>query len=69
MNSRESEVFQEDKRMAAQIAEWEMRSLRMCYDYPLRLEPEFTAQVVLPRNMTRAEAERICAFIMTLAQP
>jgi hypothetical protein len=40
---------------------------RHCYEYPLRAD--FMAQAVLPRNLTKKEAERICAFIMTLAQP
>lgn len=40
---------------------------RHCYEYPLR--PDFMAQAVLPRNLTAQEAKRICAFIMTLAQP
>lgn len=40
---------------------------RCCYEYPLR--PNFLAQAVLPRNLTSQEAARLCAFIMTLAQP
>ena len=50
------------------IRKWLLRNepKRMCFDYPLR--PGFLAQVVLPRDMTSAEATRICAFIQTLAQ-
>lgn len=45
-----------------------MTDARMCYDYPLRNGPiTFTAQVVLPRDLTAFEAERLCAFIKTLA--
>ena len=41
----------------------------VCYEYPLRLNPWWMAQVVLPSDLTSQEAERICAFILTLAQP
>lgn len=40
---------------------------RWCYEYPLR--PDFTAQVVLPRDLTTAEAKRLCAMIETLPLP
>lgn len=39
----------------------------LCYDYPLR--PDFLAQLVVPRDISRAEAKRLCAFIETLAIP
>lgn len=39
----------------------------ICNDYPLR--PDYLAQVVVPRDMTELEAERLCAFIKTLARP
>lgn len=38
----------------------------LTYDFPLRGNAEM-AQLVLPSNMTHLEAERICAFVMTLA--
>jgi hypothetical protein len=43
----------------------------LCYEYPLRRDHSctFMAQVVLPRDLTTNDAERLCAFIMTLAQP
>ncbi len=45
-------------------------TVRFCADYPLRLEPfPFMAQVVIPRDLTTKEAERLCAFLMTLAMP
>ena len=30
------------------------RNVRVCYDYPLRLDPQFWAQAVLPRDLTMA---------------
>lgn len=43
---------------------------RECYEYPLRHWPNlWMAQVVLPLDLTKEEAERLCAFIMTLPQP
>lgn len=45
-------------------------SLRVCSELTLRLQPwPFVAQVVIPRDLTTQEAERLCAFIMTLVQP
>jgi hypothetical protein len=38
-----------------------------CAEYPLR--DDFTAQVVIPRDMTAQEAVRMYHFIMSLAQP
>lgn len=35
---------------------------------PFPLRPTFLAQIVIPRDLTKAEAERMCSFIMTLAQ-
>ncbi len=35
--------------------------------YALPLREHFDAKLVLPPNMTRSEAERICKFIMALA--
>jgi hypothetical protein len=34
---------------------------------PFPLRPGYLAQVVIPRDMKKAEAARLCAFIMTLA--
>jgi len=36
-----------------------------CYDFPMR--PGYLAQVVLPRDLTKEEAARLCAFVMSLA--
>lgn len=35
---------------------------------PFPLRPDYLAQIVIPRDMTKAEAQRLCAFIQTLAQ-
>lgn len=37
------------------------------YEFPLR--PDFTAQLVLPLDLTEAEAMRLCAMIRTLPPP
>lgn len=37
----------------------------LCMPFPLR--PNFMAQVIIPRDMTKAEADRLCNLIMTLA--
>jgi hypothetical protein len=37
--------------------------------YPFPLRAGYMAQVVLPRDMTKKEAERLCAFVMSLAKP
>lgn len=39
----------------------------LCLPFPLR--PDYEVQIVIPRDMTKAEAERLCAFIMALAAP
>jgi|PlaIllAssembly_1097288.scaffolds.fasta_scaffold1856607_2 hypothetical protein len=39
----------------------------LCLPYPLR--PDFLAQVVVPRDMTIVEAERLCAFVLALVMP
>lgn len=36
-------------------------------DFPLR--PTFTASVIVPKNLTVAEATRLCAFVHTLVMP
>jgi len=40
--------------------------LNLVMPFPLR--PNYLAQVVIPRDMTNDEAERLCAFIRALAQ-
>lgn len=35
---------------------------------PFPLRPGYLAQVVIPRDLTKAEADRLCAFVMSLAQ-
>lgn len=35
---------------------------------PFPMRQGFLAQIVIPRDMTKAEASRLCAFIQTLAQ-
>jgi hypothetical protein len=45
-------------------------SRRACYEYPLRFKPNlWLAQIVVPQNLNSKEANRLCAFIMTLVQP
>ncbi len=39
----------------------------LCYAYPMR--PDFLAQLVVPRDLSAAEAKRLCAFIETLVIP
>lgn len=40
---------------------------RLVYDFPIR--PNQWAQIVVPRQMTKEEAARLCAFVMSLALP
>lgn len=40
-------------------------SKRLCNDFPMR--PDFLAQVVIPRDMTKAEAQRLANFVLALA--
>ena len=35
---------------------------------PFPLRPDYLAQIVIPRNLTMEEAERLCSFIRSLAQ-
>jgi hypothetical protein len=37
----------------------------LCLDFPMR--PDFLAQIVVPRDMTKREAERLSAMIVTLS--
>lgn len=37
----------------------------LCYDFPMRAD--YNAQLVIPRNMTVREAERLCEFIKAIA--
>lgn len=39
----------------------------ICHQFPLR--DFYVAQVVIPRNMTKDEADRLCAFVQSLAAP
>ena len=39
----------------------------ICLPFPIR--PDFLAQIVAPINMTKDEANRLCVFVMCLAQP
>jgi hypothetical protein len=39
----------------------------ICNDFPLR--PGYLAQVVIPRDMTQAEAARLAEFIKSMALP
>ncbi len=45
----------------------ETRVGSLCFEYPLR--PDYLAQLVLPRDMTKSEADRLCALIRSLVQP
>ena len=45
------------------------RGSSMCYEYPIRTNPMFMAQVVVPLDLTAAEARRLCAFIQATAMP
>lgn len=36
---------------------------------PFPIREHFMAQIVIPSNMTKVEAERLCAFVQSLAQP
>lgn len=40
----------------------------LCLPFPMR-EGKYLAQIVIPRDMTKAEAERLCAFIRSLIAP
>ena len=39
----------------------------ICHQFPLRAN--YLAQVVLPLNLSKAEADRLCAFVMSLSHP
>lgn len=51
----------ERRRSIAEREKW------LCLDFPLR--SDFTAQVVIPANMTTAEAERLKKFLESLVIP
>ena len=40
---------------------------QICLPFPIRRD--FIAQIIVPANMTQDEADRLCAFVMFLAQP
>lgn len=44
-----------------------MTTRGLAINFPMR--PDFLAQVIVPPNMTEAEAKRLCAMIMTLPLP
>lgn len=35
--------------------------------FPFPLRPKYLAQICIPRDMTKEEAERLCAFVRSLA--
>lgn len=37
----------------------------LCYDFPLR--PDYDAQLVIPRNLSMQEAERLAEFLKSIA--
>lgn len=42
------------------------RSQSLALPFPLR--PNYLAQIVIPRDMTKMEADRLCAFVISLAR-
>ena len=36
---------------------------------PFPIRPKYLAQIVVPRDMTKQEADRLCAFVMSVAAP
>jgi hypothetical protein len=36
---------------------------------PFPMRPDFLAQIVVPRDMTQAEADRLCALVQSLVFP
>jgi hypothetical protein len=41
----------------------------ICHSFPLRNSYVYLAQVVIPIDMTKEEADRLCDFIQSLAMP
>jgi hypothetical protein len=39
------------------------------HDIPLTLDPPLLVRLTLPRDLTQAEADRLCKVIQTLAMP
>jgi hypothetical protein len=39
----------------------------ICLPFPLR--KGYLAQILVPMDMTKAEADRLCAFVQSLAKP
>lgn len=39
----------------------------VCLPFPIR--PDFLAQIVIPRDLSQVEADRLCAFVKVLALP
>jgi hypothetical protein len=44
-----------------------MTATYLCLPFPLR--PDFLAQLVVPLDMTKAEADRLSAFVASLVVP
>lgn len=40
----------------------------LCLPFPMR-DGRYMAQIVIPRDLTQAEADRLCAFVQTLVIP
>lgn len=38
----------------------------LCYPFPLRAN--FLAQIVVPRDLTKEEAQRLCEYVQSLAK-
>jgi hypothetical protein len=36
---------------------------------PFPLRPDFLSYVIVPRDLSKAESDRLCAFVASLAQP
>lgn len=46
---------------------WGQEEPAICYPFPLR--PDLIAQVLVPRNLSKPEADRLCDFVRSLATP
>ena len=46
----------------------ETQTSALALQFPLR-GGRYVAQLVIPRDMTKDEADRLCAFVMSLAKP
>lgn len=41
----------------------------LCFDFPLSPDRRRPAQVVIPADLTKTEADRLCRFVQTLVAP